>query len=103
MIIQSTLNEIINDYDWREVFSFADFSFNDVKEIIGLVNGSNDYSDWVGIFLLKDGQYGYVSAGCDYTGWGCRDWGDSLIAESLTELEKHITQDEMSRLLGNQE
>lgn len=33
--------------------------------------------DW--FFELKDGRFAFVSAGCDYTGWGCQDWGHTII------------------------
>jgi len=46
------------------------FTREDVEVIIGMVNGENDGPNWVGVFLLKDGRYVSITAGCDYTGWG---------------------------------
>ena len=46
------------------------FKREDVDLIIAIVDGMNDESDWVGVFLLKDGRYASIRAGCDYTGWG---------------------------------
>ena len=48
----------------------SSFTREDVDMIIGMVDGENDGPDWVGVFLLKDGRYASIRAGCDYTGWG---------------------------------
>ncbi len=42
---------------------------SDVAEIIATDDGENDGPPWVGLFLLTDGRYLAVEAGCDYTGW----------------------------------
>jgi hypothetical protein len=79
-----TLEEFRSSYDWEEVFKYAqptiavpgstvstaDFTREDVVEILGIANGDNDGPDWVGVFRLSDGRVGAVIAGCDYTGWG---------------------------------
>ncbi len=85
----------LENFDWDEVFKYcgtnseysgavkppqptppgsniADipFSREDVAEILHIVNGENDESDWAAVFKLKDGRYAAVEAWCDYTGWG---------------------------------
>lgn len=89
-LIELTLEELIEDDDWAQVF--ADESFGnvdktvhvvppgapvsdapmmrlDVTEIIAAVNGEPDQSDWLGLFRLNDGRFLVASGGCDYTGW----------------------------------
>ena len=85
----------LDNSDWREVFKYAQpktceaghehgpttvivegnlksesFTREDVSEIIAMVDGENDESDWVGVFRLKDSRFVCIRAGCDYTGWG---------------------------------
>ena len=73
----------LNSYDWQEAFANAaesivsvdnapttHFSVDDVTKIISADEGENDELDWVGVFQLRDNRYVFVSAGCDYTGWG---------------------------------
>ena len=45
------------------------FTREDVVRILGLSEGKRDGEYWVGVFLLKDGRYASLRAGCDYTGW----------------------------------
>ncbi len=90
VVIEETIESLLESYDWAEVFgegtggetdnktdecppgSNVDRTppkRSDVEEIIALVNGENDGPDWVGVFKLKDGRYLVASGGCDYTGW----------------------------------
>lgn len=60
-----------DEYDWRYVFAYAKkFKPSDVAELIRAVDGENDGPSWTAIFKLKDGSYAYLTASCDYTGWG---------------------------------
>lgn len=64
------INELIDDYDWRNAFTYAKgFTREDVDEVIYICKGDNDGPDWLGLFKLKNGRYAGLSAGCDYTGW----------------------------------
>jgi len=47
----------------------AEFTREDVVQILAMSDGANDESSWMGLFRLKDGRYAYAEAGCDYTGW----------------------------------
>ena len=47
-----------------------DVSLGDVAYVISCQEGENDGPDWVALVALKDGAFAFVSAGCDYTGWG---------------------------------
>ncbi len=53
----------------EENISTKSFDREDVKEIIGYVEGEADSEDWVMTGLLEDGRYFAIRAGCDYTGW----------------------------------
>jgi hypothetical protein len=62
--------------DWGKVWNYADgFALDDVAEVLGSVDGGNDSlspwgGGWVAVLRLNDGRYAYLTAGCDYTGWG---------------------------------
>lgn len=57
-------------------------TLENIIEVIHMENGEGDSSDWWGVFKVKgiQGEYGnlyqkqecylYVTAGCDYSGWG---------------------------------
>jgi hypothetical protein len=57
--------------DWQEAFErYSKFTRESVVRVVAHVNGANDESNWAGVFELSDGTFGYLEAGCDYTGWG---------------------------------
>jgi hypothetical protein len=84
----------LNDGDWGNVFAYsgepgsADGEANidavppgaevaltpftrwDVEEVLGKDEGENDGKNWIIYGRLKDGRYFFLTAGCDYTGWG---------------------------------
>lgn len=102
----------LEGYDWAEAFAYAGeelesrgggpghqvdpvpgatvsaapFSRNDVAELIGISEGENDERDWIVAGRLSDGRWFIVRAGCDYTGWGCRDWGNASVADDRESL-----------------
>lgn len=94
--------EILGSWDWLEVFKYTSdgdtnkiinysgngkgFKAEDVKEIIAMEEGENDDATWIGLFLLEDGRYAFVSAGCDYTGWGCQESGSSFVGATLDDM-----------------
>lgn len=105
-IKEITLDDLINDSNWAEVFADKNSgnvdksteplppdsdvntlpaSRGDVTEIVAAVNGDNDGPDWVGVFLLKDGRYLVASGGCDYTGWDCYANNNLAVAKTLQE------------------
>jgi hypothetical protein len=76
----------IDDYDILAGWALVDIEPADVKEIIHYREGENDDSSWLFVLEMTDGRFAYVSAWCDYTGWGCRDGADVSYAESLDAL-----------------
>lgn len=72
-------------YDWESVFNYGGptaekvgspmervpgFEMDDVVGVLAADDGMNDESNWLAVVLLKDGRWGFIYAGCDYTGWG---------------------------------
>lgn len=100
MIIETDLKAMLDSYDWQEAFplaqppsltegatcSKAKFTRDDVEEVLGSVEGQNDGESWIAVLKLKDGRYAFITAWCDYTGWGCQDGGDSWVADDLANL-----------------
>ena len=63
------IKTLTEDYDWKEAMSYAKFKAEDVAEILKADQGCHDEADWLLIVRLKDGTFGWLNAGCDYTGW----------------------------------
>jgi len=47
----------------------------DIKHLHACKFGENDGPDWIWIIEFKDGTFGWLKAGCDYTGWDCQASG----------------------------
>jgi hypothetical protein len=94
----------LSGYDWKETFKYCNggyigticgdedvsiksFTREDVAEIIAISDGQNDGDSWVAIFKLLDGRYAFVSARCDYTGWGCQESGRAIVSNNLNALK----------------
>lgn len=106
--------EILNDYDWDEVFKYATpawvpeskasgvaapFTRDDVAEVIGKDEGENDGAEWIMAGRLNDERWFFIAAGCDYTGWGCQEGGHSVVADTREQLERlGMTQEERARM-----
>lgn len=73
-----------------------------VARIVAISDGEKDETPWVGLFELKDGRFGFVRAGCDFTGWDCRASGDAEVAASVDDLVRLAMSDEERARLGFQ-
>jgi hypothetical protein len=78
--------DLANDYNWPAAFEVANrdginvvhgskcdnspFTPDDVAFTIAFCDGENDESSWLWVGVLTDGRYAFISAWCDYTGWG---------------------------------
>jgi hypothetical protein len=106
-----TRDELVKDYDWQEVFKYADasparpgdsgkaYQITDVDSVVATADGENDGADWVGLFRMNDGQFLAINAGCDYTGWGCQEGGSSKIAKTKEDaIALCLTNEERERL-----
>lgn len=77
----------------------AMFEPGDVAEVLAASEGENDETSWIAAFRLRDGRFAFLSAWCDYTGWGCRDGGDVQFAATLDDLIRlAMTNEERERL-----
>lgn len=103
----------LDSSDWIEVFKYAsnpndvrnhcsttlNYTFDDIEEVIAYVDGEGDGDNWVGLFKMKDEKFLSIRAGCDYTGWGCREDGSSEVADDLgTIIVFGLTLEERDRL-----
>lgn len=86
---QPTLEEVMGSYDWKEAMKYAKFQFSDIERVIYARDGENDGADWLLLVELKGGGFGTLSAGCDYTGWGCQESGTSdIYADEATARQR---------------
>lgn len=88
-----TLENIVSNYNWENVFNYAPlknqeetYLTSDIALVVSAIDGENDEENWVGVFLMKDGKFLYITAWCDYTGWGCQEGGSSSIFDSYNDV-----------------
>ena len=84
------LGILMSAYDWQEAMNYAKFEFKDIQDIISAEEGENEGNNWKLIVKLKNEKYGWLSAGCDNSGWGCQAGGKSGIAETFEEAQNEI-------------
>ena len=90
---------LADDYDWSQAMEYASFETEDVAEVLSADAGCNDEADWLLVVRLNDGRFGYLHAGCDYTGWDCQASGDSVVRDDLrTLMLNDVGEEERSRL-----
>ncbi len=117
--IKLKIEELYNDYDWRNVLSFAGpvpnsldssttygdvkisqclgdencsitpIEYENIKEIISYDEGAGDGPDWLLILKLNDNRFAFISAGCDYTGWDCSCGGYCIVSNNLEHLIRY--------------
>lgn len=68
------------DYDFCACLEYNPQPFNlmDVARVLAVIEGENDREDWHWVVRLRDRRFVYLRGGCDYTGWDCRSWADSV-------------------------
>jgi hypothetical protein len=101
------MDDRLKDYNWEHIFGddrdekysegysapthvrtkeqHREYHRSDVAHIIAIEDGENDGDDWLGVFEMTDGKFLVIRAGCDYTGWGCREGGSSDLADTLED------------------
>lgn len=92
----------LDDFDFNECLKYAPFEKGDVSEIIACWPGEADGEKWHYIVELKNKEYGYVTAWCDYSGWGCQEGGEGFKAKTIKEIFKKIENKEVRENLENQ-
>lgn len=92
--LDNDIPEKLSGYDWDAAFEYANpsrvigdtevsaerFYREDVEYVYGAREGENDGDEWLVYGKLRDGRYFYLSAWCDYTGWGCQEGGESFVS-----------------------
>lgn len=92
-----TIDELKEDYDWKNAFERSRCNIDEVETIIASHDGQNDEEHWEGIFKMKDGKFIFLSAWCDYTGWGCQDGGSFIKKDTLEEVINKFTLGQTTR------
>ena len=117
---------VLSSYDWREAFGAAGkadttvsadlrwpittnannpdppepFGRTDVAFITAIVEGENDGPNGVCVGRLITGEWFTVTAGCDYPGWGCQQWGQAYVDSDLDAiLRLGLSDEDRNRLL----
>lgn len=99
MLIETTLDEMRTDSNWKEAFGFSGGDVDEVSDVLASVDGEKDGVNWVALFKLKDGSYAVLDAGCDYTGWDCEGWGEYRISPTFDHAVRFgLTEDARYRL-----
>jgi len=115
----------IDGYNWGEAFNYARdvrrevryvqdvrsehlvevlVRREDVAEVLGAEDGrfrparANDEGAWIGLFKLRDGRYMFLTAWCDYTGWGCQEGGDCTFYTSRKAAIQDLGDQNLHRL-----
>lgn len=68
------------------------FSYDDIYGVLAVVEGFNDGEPWHWIIKLKTGEDFYLTGGCDYTGWDCQSWAESILLNQNNSLRKAMVE-----------
>lgn len=75
------------------------FEHRDIRDVLASAEGENDVANWIALVTLRDGRFAFISAWCDYTGWGCQDGGRVVVSSTFRELLQFgLDADERARL-----
>lgn len=66
----------------------------DILTVLAQVPGEADGFSWHWVIEMKDGKFFYVTGCCDYSGWGCSDWGEAKEAKTALQAAKLGKNDE---------
>ena len=80
------------DYDFTACLEYNPQSFNllNVDKVLAVIEGENDKRDWHWVVRLKNHHLVYLRGGCDYTGWDCQSWADSVLLGADKTLEQAV-------------
>lgn len=57
------------DLDYCIGCTQSDITVPEIERVWAFVEGEHDQNDWCWVLELKDGTFGMLRGGCDYTGW----------------------------------
>ena len=89
--------------NWQAAFECdpsLELDIANVDRVIASADGHNDGDSWLAVLRLKDGRFAFLSAWCDYTGWGCRDGATMSTCDTLEDLMLGYVGDEDALRLG---
>ena len=86
--------------NWGNAFSEAGLDPTAIDFIYAADEGENDGASWICAGKLKEGDYFFLTAWCDYTGWDCQAGGELFTNKSKKELERMNMSDEERTRLG---
>lgn len=70
------------DYDFGACLQYnpQPFIIENVKKVLAIIEGDNDGPDWHWVVALRgEGNvFVYMRGGCDYTGWDCQSWAETV-------------------------
>jgi hypothetical protein len=101
-------NEVfLRDYDWRSAFAYAKaqpvegvegapirYGIGNVRTVVADSAGENEGPSWLMVAKMHDGNFMYLEAGCDNTGWECHAEGSAWYAPMLDLLIQRALKDE---------
>lgn len=82
---QGNIPDDLDDYDWRRACEGSSLEYTDIRFIYAYFVGENDYAPWLLLAELWNGKFVTLAAGCDYTGWDCRSWGESNVFDNIRD------------------
>lgn len=105
--------ESLEEENWKRVFDYANgtdgrpswalsrkecacFDRENVDSIFGISEGDHDGPNWLVTGRLINGNYFFIEAGCDYTGWDCKAGGSAWVCDSFSVLTQ-LAMDEYQR------
>lgn len=121
MVKDLTLDQLLADKDWAELFgegrfvqkvvkksnkksqvSLDPFNRQDIADIIALQNGSLDGADWLGLFRLKDGRLLTAFGGtrCFCNQWDCITQSLMVLCTNLDEVIQYGLDTSQQERLG---
>lgn len=80
------------DYDLQACIDYnpQTFTYDEVREVLANIEGEHDGADYHWILRLEGGRWAYLYGGCDYTGWDCQSWAESILAGSRDSLIRRM-------------
>ena len=81
------------DWDFKYCWETdCEQSIDDAVALLAQVPGEADGPNWWWVVKLRKdfdrGKFALVTGGCDYSGWGCQDWGEAAFYGTALQAAK---------------
>lgn len=70
---------------------------SNIQKHYWIVEGENDGDEWKSLGKLKNGNYFFFTAACDYTGFDCQGWMRLWVSKSFQTILDHAMSKEDRR------